>query len=198
MVKVSILGGGIKKHPMITANQIVKLSEEWFCNVKNGNISASVFVNPGSSDIMEIYKTAVSSNRPGLPSIRFIADSKSQKVYVWDAYYAYHDDVAKVLGFSRPNEYLDEPSFVYDGYGVISQGKLVGNDKHGTTSNIDMLLGSLGTNRKYFSDRQIKERLDILRTVLSRNWSFIDKYIPGFNKIIEKRKHDFAAIENTI
>jgi hypothetical protein len=181
---------------MITSKKILKISEEWFRSVKNGNITANVYINPGSSDITELYKSAALANRPGNPPVRFIADSKTQKVYVWDAYYAYHDDVAKILGFSRPNEYLDEPPFVYDGYGKISQGKLIGNDEHGTTSNLDSLLGSLeGNDIRYFSDRQIKSRIDILRTVFSYNWTFIDKYLTGFSKFIEKRKHRFIKIE---
>jgi hypothetical protein len=182
---------------MITSKRIIQLVEEWFRDVKNGNISASVYVNPGSSDIRELYKRAELANRAGFPAIRFIADSRSpQKVYVWDAYYAYHDDVSKVLGFSRPNEHLDEPPFVYDGYGKIVSGKLVGNDTYATTLNIDKLLDSLESNNgRHFSDKQIKDRIDILRTIFSCNWMFIDRYIPGFSKIIEKRKQKFVKIE---
>jgi hypothetical protein len=182
---------------MITSKQIIKISEEWFCNVKNGNISASVYVNPGSSDIKELYKRAELANRAGSPAIRFIADSRSpQKVYVWDAYYAYHNDVSKVLGFSRPNEHLDEPPFVYDGYGKISSGKLIGNDTFATTLNIDNLLNSLEVdNSRHLSNKQIKDRIDILRSIFSCNWTFIDRYIPGFNKIIEKRKQKFVKVE---
>ena len=175
---------------MITSRHIMKIGEQWFSDVKNGNITASVYVNPGSSDIREIYKVAASSNKPGQPAIRFIADAKSKKVYVWDAYYAYHDDVSNLLGYNKPNEYLDEPPFVYDGYGKIVNGAIIGNDKHGTTQNIDLILSSLNNNR-YLSDRQVKERIDILRPIFSYDWSFIDKYISGFSQLIQKRKQDF-------
>ena len=178
---------------MITSKQVIKLSEDWFKDVKNGNITASIFVNPGSSDIRDIYKNAVSANRAGHPTIRFIADAKTHKVYVWDAYYAYHDDVATELGYVKPNEYLDEPPFVYDGYGKIVNGKIVGNDTHGTTSNIDSLLNSIETNH-YLSDRQIKERIDILSPIFTYNWSFIDRYISGFTKFIQDRQQRFFIL----
>lgn len=81
---------------MITAKRVLKLSEEWFKQLKRdyNNAPFDVYVNPGSSDFIDIYK------KDKRTRIRFLADNKTKKVYVWDAFLAIHPYVAKELGIS--------------------------------------------------------------------------------------------------
>jgi len=69
---------------MITSNQINKVLEDWDRSVKNGSLSAEVYTNPTSSDLGELNASIDKSLNPK-KEVRFIADSKAQKVYVWDS-----------------------------------------------------------------------------------------------------------------
>jgi hypothetical protein len=51
-----------------------------------------VYENPTTSDYSDIKKSTIRFYRK-LESVRFIADIESEKVWVWDAYLATHDDV---------------------------------------------------------------------------------------------------------
>jgi hypothetical protein len=41
---------------VITSKQIINISEEWDRTVKNGSLTADVYLNPTSTDLKEIYK----------------------------------------------------------------------------------------------------------------------------------------------
>ena len=86
---------------MITSKQIIKISEEYFKPLKTGkDLLASVFVNPGSSDITKIVMEAKQQKLP-VTNARIIADARPpQKVYVWNAYSACHCDVRTLIGIS--------------------------------------------------------------------------------------------------
>ena len=90
---------------MITSKHILEISEKWSKTVKVWNARVPVYENPGSSDYLELHKDAKKDKRT-LGYMRFVANSKDQKVYIWDDYLATHADVIKTLGISSKNPWV--------------------------------------------------------------------------------------------
>jgi hypothetical protein len=171
---------------VITSKQIINISEEWDRTVKNGSLTADVYLNPTSTDLKEIYKKMASNNPK--KEIRFIADAKDKKVYVWDASLAPHSYVSHSLGFDT-SKWLDEPPFVFDGFGYLKNGYINPTFTHGTAKNIsDLRLSEFTKSRTpSYHNSMIKEVEDFYNC----NWSFIDKYIPNCSSFIDRKKREF-------
>lgn len=75
------------------------LQEEWIATRKRGKSSYPIFVNPDKSELTEIIKTS----KWGHGGVRFIADFKGKKVYVWDAGEEIHDSVYRFLKLTTPS-----------------------------------------------------------------------------------------------
>ena len=105
---------------MITSKFILeKLGEEYF-NAKNvsGNL-VTVYMNPSVDEFKELEKLSRKSG--GTNVLRFVADGKNQKMYVWDAYNARHVDIRSSLLHLPAN--FDATPHTIDGYLEVSGGK---------------------------------------------------------------------------
>lgn len=186
---------------MITSKQINNLLEDWDRSIKYGKLSIDIFTNPNSSDLKELY-SRLSKDNPR-KEIRFIANAKDKKVYVWDAALVHHDAVSQQLGFTSggPSRGLiNHPSYALDGFGIISGGKILGEDNNGTISD-------LKTSLQYnLIDKGKKSKLDYwsyeewesrIKEVFNWNWSFIDSFVSGYNQYLNKIKSDFIKWENS-
>jgi hypothetical protein len=82
---------------MITSKQIFNLLEDYAMLVNLPGGKVPIYENPTTSDYSDIKKSTIRFYRK-LESIRFIADIENEKVWVWDAYLATHNDIdPKVL-----------------------------------------------------------------------------------------------------
>ena len=77
---------------MIISKQIFNLLEDYAMLVGLPGGKVPVYENPTTSDYLDIKKSTIRFYRK-LESIRFIADIENEKVWVWDAYLATHDDI---------------------------------------------------------------------------------------------------------
>ena len=60
------------------------LEEEWATRIDSIKKDVDIFVNPDKNDMAELGNEC-----------RFVADNKKKKLYVWNAWQAYHKHVAK-------------------------------------------------------------------------------------------------------
>lgn len=106
---------------MITSKQIISLSEEWLMSISSPfkpNTSVDIYVNPTSSDLLELKKLTINY-------VRFIADSNTKKVYVWDGDSLLHAQAAKRLNLSRQIDFYQSiPDNTLIGTATIRNGKL--------------------------------------------------------------------------
>lgn len=179
---------------MVTSKYILNIIEQWDRLLKTGSsISTNIYSNPDKSDLKEInsnFQLSLNSQK----EIRFIADARSQKVYVWDSSLAVHADVSKSLGFGRAGA-MSEPYYVFDGFGNLFSGKIIGQPGHGTVREILALLKALTpkSNNRFTKleaesfSKQLEARL------VKTNWTFVEKYVIGVNKIIEDLKNQYFA-----
>lgn len=92
---------------MLTSRQILILLEDYVTSgvcysiKRPGNtaeLKFPIYVNPGSSDLRELEKSARLDNRI-LKELRFIADANHKKFYVCDAYLGLHEKMLSALSF---------------------------------------------------------------------------------------------------
>ena len=99
------------------------IREEWYTRMesyfKNNPYDIDIFVNPTKRDMKELVFDC-----------RFIADNKKKKLYVWDAWRAYHQDVAEKI-FGSFDDTSDEKKL----YGTAEQKgakwKITSSDSYG-------------------------------------------------------------------
>ena len=87
---------------LITASNIISISEEYVTRLHD----AEIFVNPNNSELLQIIKPQSVKPRNwaiGTGEIRFIADAKSKKVYVWDSGLLLHHTVMDKIGYDHKN-----------------------------------------------------------------------------------------------
>jgi hypothetical protein len=182
---------------MITSKQIITLSEEWETSFTYGNHLIDIFVNPTSSDIKELFSKLDVKINPK-KEIRFIANAKTKKVYIWDASLVHHAEVSHKLGFSHPGEYdgliTSEPPYIFDGFGYLSSGKIVGQNENGSISDIKIALNAKLISKGKKSKQNywfIEEWISRFNAIFYWDWSFIDRYVPGFSRNILTLKEQF-------
>ena len=153
---------------MITSKQIIKLAEDWIKSGSAWGQPLEVYVNPTSSDFAKMNKDARNSvdllGKPSprdLKEIRFIADPKSQKVYVADAEWANHPDISRIVGIPR------------DSYGYCKFPNVQGSA---------VVRGGKAQIVKDSCWRPLELRN--IKSFNKFNWSFADRYIPGFSNEI--------------
>ena len=104
---------------MITSKRIINISEEWIKSVTTyGDKKCEVYENPGSNDVKELYQLG--------KLVRYIANAKSQTVFVWSAEFAIHNTIRQSLnlGKSGPDSYKTSP-FVIEDFGQISGNRII-------------------------------------------------------------------------
>lgn len=89
---------------MVTSKQIVTILDSYKTGRKISDEFVTVYENPTSSDVAEIIRTA-SRDKRRIADIRFVADAKSQKVYIADGYLITHNEICAMIGIP----YFDTP-----------------------------------------------------------------------------------------
>lgn len=158
---------------LIISKQILKLIEKWFSSFTSKNKSVPIFENPSSSDIAELVKGSPYKN---YIEVRFICNSKSQVVYVWDAYYATHFDIAQKLNLGS----------------ILSSNHLL-------CGMCKVVNGKLQSTEIYLVDGSPSiEKYNILFGVLEYSWSFVDKYIRGITSYLSDNKKEYLQWQKNI
>lgn len=124
--------------------------EEWIAAFNQYGHYIEVFANPSSKDLKDI----------GTKNVRWIADLKKKKVYMWNALGAMHGDAWVKI----KKEIKDDRSLYRSGdllTGVTEAGK----------SRTDSMKGVSPVNRKKLKDA---------------DWSFAERYIPDIKSVVEK------------
>lgn len=152
---------------MITSQQILRLSEEWLMSIPSPfkkDSSVDIYVNPSSSDILELKKSTSYY-------VRFIADSKSKRLYVWNGESLLHSQVAKHLSLDRRINSIPDQTLI--GTADIRSGKLYARYS-------DYLYGMLKDLNSYKSDATpgsyIQKQLDYFST-LKDEFSWVTRYM---------------------
>ena len=178
---------------LITSNYILQLTEDWLRDISTRNFICSIYVNPGSSDFVKLYKS-FKLNHNTDNQIRFIADAKQQKVYVWDAINSTHDIISQKLdiNYSRSNNYVKTKSHVLYGYGFLRNGRLVfdsdGDDVADLVYNICNYYKGVIKN-----DEEIKGDVKYLNQIFKYDWGWLDKYINGVTLFMKTQKQKFIT-----
>jgi hypothetical protein len=184
---------------VITSKQIINISEEWFKSITGyGSVSIPMYVNPDSTDIKELYKSFKTSDR----LVRFIADAKGPKVYVWDGTQAIHLQGLKTLGLNY-NDVFSSPSMLM-GYARIKSGKIVHEpDARDPIEYISINVRSLNSYVMWYPSDDIKTKQQFGKDIsnsyfyvtqfFNYNWSFADKYISGIGSYLNQEKTKFQS-----
>ena len=85
---------------MITSKYITSILERYVSVGSRGQQHFTVYMNPTSTNILELKKEAKKDSRE-LTTIRIIVDKKNKNVYVADAYNAIHADIAAAAHINR-------------------------------------------------------------------------------------------------
>jgi hypothetical protein len=93
------------------------INEEYFMRVKNSNNSVEVFLNPSRKEFKEIAAN--------INSVRFIANKKTKKVYVWNTYEAIHSDMYKLIFKGDFQKETFERKIIPGIADVLSSGKSI-------------------------------------------------------------------------
>jgi hypothetical protein len=94
---------------MIDSTQIINLSEKYLTSKRvhtfNGDRELVIYVNPDTSERQDVILAAKKSQKGGSgPYIRFIADAKTQNIYIWDGYDGDHVTGRNLIGLSAINQ----------------------------------------------------------------------------------------------
>jgi len=89
---------------------------------------------------------------------------------------------------------MSEPLSVFDGFGVLSAGKIVGQFEHGTTREILANIKALTPkSRNNFSKSENDSFLRQVDSIITKcNWTFVDRYVSGFNAVVGDLKSKFS------
>jgi hypothetical protein len=184
----------------MNAKQIIKLLEEWSKSIPgiNKKEKVNIYENPGSTDVKELYPTTKKEKL-----VRYIADAKEKKVYVWSALLAMHTTVRKEIGLgdSGPDSRIKYPS-VIEGFGLLSGGRIVSvsmsneGDMWLLESNMKKLLEWEKTTSlsKITVKEVLKSRdfiISLLTNMSNHDWSFLDRYVVGDGAKLKKLQLTF-------
>jgi len=124
-----------------------------------------VFVNPTIKEIIEI-----NSNE-----IRFVADNKKKKFYIWDANLEIHVGIwDNVIGDSN-REFNDKTLFT--GITKVKDGKL-----------------HIKRSDELEYSKKTVER-SVIQSLFENDWDWVDKYIIDFSRYIKKMRESYKGIK---
>ena len=162
---------------MITSKQINNLLEYYKESKKMPNGNLEVFYNPDRSEILQLKRQ---SRTPKDFYVRFIADARPpQKVYVFDANIAVHNDVLNLLSF--PTRFNETP------YLILGTGKVTDN---GIINLFDVHFLQAEILRLFSSPTKLIKFYD---TLFNYKWEWCNYYIKGLTSYLDKEKEQFEA-----
>lgn len=168
------------KSKIITANQIINLSDEYAFAKNIAGSYTVVYVNPDRSDHKELYPSINSNN--AAKRLRAIADASKQKVWVWDAYNAHHGHMRPEIGYSSDTLSNYHVVDIYATY--KNPTNLMFEDWEDFT--YDWMTVPKGTGKW-------QDIVKFLNSLFDLKWNWLDKYIPGSSKYFEKCKSEFLT-----
>jgi hypothetical protein len=140
---------------MITSKQIIQLSEKYY---NSFNIS-------GKDVVLDLNPTLDDYKKLKFNDLRFIADSKTKNVVVWNGLLAIHLDVAKKYGVSFNS--------LYSGQYLCGLAYFPGKS-------LPMIHCDANASSIIYGDKnKLKERVSYLTNLFSHDWSWVDKFIIG-------------------
>ena len=151
---------------MITSKQIISISEDYLDSVNSGGRNIQIFVNPTPDDYKEL----------NAKKVRFIADAKNKKIYVWNAYFAIHNAIAYKIGL-EPRMEVD----LFSGESDYYSNKLYMKESSRVRNYVK--------NRNDSSKEQ-----KYLTNFFSQNWSWLDKYVDGAVQYVNDNKQKFEKM----
>lgn len=159
---------------MITSKFIINVFEKYFDSKNVAGRLVTIFENPDKSEFKELEQAARKSGGDNI--LRFIADGKNQKMYVWDAYNARHADVRQVLRL--PPDFENSPG-VLDGYLDVST--------------IPVKMFAWEDIQYYiimYKNKKSKKLNSYFSNLFTYNWSWLDRYA-DCSKFISNQQKEF-------
>ena len=162
-------------------SQRIRLSEEYWGAKNVSGTYTIIYDNPTASDLKDLNLTMNTGNSRRV--VRFIANAKDKKVYVWDAWNAHHTQMRPVLGFNS-NSLSDYR--LMDGYAILtSSNKLTIDDWS------DFDTEWMTTNRS--NPKWSNDIVPFLKSFLSGSWSWLDRYVAGSSSFLNSCKQKFET-----
>lgn len=157
---------------MITSSQIIKISEDYLLRERN----LEVFVNPTRSELSTIANTSKALYN----QIRFIADAKDQKLYVWDAYLEIHYYVRRLI---KLNPTVIQTPSIINGTANVTNGR---TSIINWTDDYDELLYNISNNNS-----KSKESKVFLNKLLNEyRWNWLSNYVSNGTAFINWKKQE--------
>lgn len=130
----------------------MNLFEDWYKDINYYGTIFPIFINPSSSDYVELNKNSRHH------AVRFIADNKQKKAYVWDCD-ALHPEVRNIIqltGNYAGSDILDGVAGLHNGKSILESSDYLDN---------------------LSSNSQWKDNRNKLLKILNTNWDWLDKYV---------------------
>jgi hypothetical protein len=168
---------------VIKAIHISLIVEEYFSSKKVPGGYLEIFENPTQSEVKEITKKH--QEKRGIGEVRFTADAKLKKVYVWDSWVATHQEARNVIGIKDPPE--DTP-YLLNGTAYVEDNnkpKMMTWDDFNFNINAVPFKNTKPGNVAY----------EFLNSVFSYKWDWLEKYVRCSNLLSRsKEKFDMKVI----
>lgn len=176
---------------MITSKQIIQLSEDWFASSSSGNRQFDIYVNPSSSDYLELNKNKVKL-------VRFIVDYSSRKVYISDADNSLHREVLNKIGGSIASDMMNMNynNFQIGKFHLTGVAEIQGNKSIMNRSDvIEYFWRMIDWNKP--DSPKTQQGYKNIGQILSMDWSWVNQYV-YVEKYMRVVKSDYERLENSI
>ena len=120
----------------------------------------------------------------GYNEIRFLADAKKQKVFIWDSGLCYHSKVRLSLGYT--DDFQKTP-YLMNGVASVKGSSTI-------MSRIDNFTSIYNAAAYSGSKSEQKRAYTYLEKLLGQSWSWLNKYIQC-NTCLNDMRHDFSTIK---
>lgn len=181
---------------MITSKRILDLLESYRLSKKVNNQLLTVYENPTQSEMKKAGYLSVDDDGEEHPlskqfqgDVRYIADARDKKVYVWGAWDSIHDDVRRLLKFPDQSQTFKTP-YLIEGVAKVTVSGVATNDMqqsdYWTRVSSKNILGQDAKKFKLF-----------FNTVFSYDWLWLDKHIKNSNRDILQMKQKYLELSNS-
>ena len=142
---------------MITAREIITFLEAYVTSFRNRGLPVEVYLNPTEEEMKHLGS-----------DIRFTAVADTKEIYCWSAYGEFHKKTKEIIGLDCPGHEMGHwCSNMLEGI-AQKQGKRYVMSR---SECFDRLLAG------FHDDEQTKDEIDALKTILSYDWRWVQRYI---------------------
>jgi len=167
---------------MITSKQILSLTEDYFDTKNVNGYPLLIYVNPTLKEVIDA--STFSKKMLHYNEIRFVADNKKQKVYVWDSGLCYHSKVRASLGYTE--DFQKTPHLLNGVAGVKGSSVIM--------SRMDNFTSLYNTAASSGSKTERKIAYNYMEKMLSETWSWLNRYIQC-DACLNAMRQDFSHIK---